>query len=531
VTDRMSAASIVSALGYGDSPTVFDMIQSMSERPSDLSAIEYLDEVVSYREMLSMIASAASFLEEQGVQRGDHVATMFPGRPAALISQLAAVLIGGVLVPVPVELEGEVLVGMLTRLDVSTVIYDVDVEPVVSEASRLVPGLRLITSGDGGPYDAAIRSESSIAPFLERTRPDPGATAAILGTSGTTGTPKGVVLPHRWLALIGPLTAGKHGIVDVPRSYFCISWGHGTNLVQIGLTFWLGGTAVITPKFSVSKFWDDLHARNCTNVTLLAAMFRMLSNQPVKDTDKTRSRVDVVSIGVPSDLWRPFEERFNVALHEQYSTTDAGSHLHWLTNPGDLPPGSMKPWDEVEVRLVNDNGEDVETDEPGELLIRTKGKIPVVEYYQDPEASKEKVADGWVWMGDWFRKDAEGCYWFLGRKRDMIRRRAMNIAPADIERVLNQRPEIAESVAIAVPSDLGEDEVKVVVIPATHELTAQDVMAFAAADLPKFMRPRYIELSDSLPLTDSNRVQKFRLEENWRTASTWDVEENAFLTN
>jgi crotonobetaine/carnitine-CoA ligase len=173
----------------------------------------------------------------------------------------------------------------------------------------------------------------------------------------------------------------------------------------------------------------------------------------------------------------------------------------------------------------------VPDDAVGELQMRPRGGSAVVAYYKDPEASAAKTAGGWVSTGDWFRHDPDGNYWFVDRKRDVIRRRGINLAPAVIEDAVRQHPAIAEVAAFAVPDDLGEDEIKIVVLlDDGDDLAAADVALFADERLPRHMRPRYIEVVSDLPLTPgTQRVQRFKLRESWATPTTWDTLNGDFI--
>jgi crotonobetaine/carnitine-CoA ligase len=165
------------------------------------------------------------------------------------------------------------------------------------------------------------------------------------------------------------------------------------------------------------------------------------------------------------------------------------------------------------LRIVNEEGNDVRDSEVGELLVRTP--IAMKGYYRDPEQTAAAFWDGWFITGDLVRRDAEGFYHFVARKKDIIRRRGENIAGAELDRVLGQHPGIAEAAAIAVASDLGEDEILVAVVAkADAKLTASDIGTWCAKHLAPAKVPRFVVFVDSLPHTPTHRVAKFVLRQD-----------------
>ena len=187
-------------------------------------------------------------------------------------------------------------------------------------------------------------------------------------------------------------------------------------------------------------------------------MARVLMNQPPRASDREHSVRTIIGAAMPASIWEEFERRFGVDVVEVYSSIDGAGAT--LMNPGDGPAGSIgRPSPETEARVVDDDGNDVARGEVGELLVRPTlslgGKLLVTYYRGNEAASEEKTRDGWVWTGDLVRHDADGWYWFVDRKKDVIRRRGVNIAPAEIERLLLDHPGIAECTAFVVPSEAG----------------------------------------------------------------------------
>ena len=170
-----------------------------------------------------------------------------------------------------------------------------------------------------------------------------------------------------------------------------------------------------------------------------------------------------------------------------------------------IHPDPDRPW--AQCRIVDDDGNDVDTGETGELWI--KSPIVMQGYFRDPEQTEQAFEAGWFKTGDLVRRDAEGFYFHISRKKDIIRRRGENIAAAEIEMVIAEHPDVFQVAALAVPSELGEDDILAAVVarPASG-LTESDVAAWCAERLAAVKVPRYVALLDSLPLTPTHKIAK-----------------------
>jgi crotonobetaine/carnitine-CoA ligase len=291
----------------------------------------------------------------------------------------------------------------------------------------------------------------------------------------------------------------------------------------------LGAELVIAPSFSASGYWDDVRRYDCTFAYHVGTIARMLWNQPPRPDDGTHPLRVFMGGGMPPDIWEAFASRFNVRIIEGYAASDSvGTICNW----GDAPAGSIgRPDPGVEVRVADTDDNDVAVGETGELLLRPAFSFggPPVRYYNDDEATAEKNRGGWIRTGDLVRQDGDGNLFFVDRRKDVIRRRGVNLAPAEIERIVCGHPLIGECAALAVPSELGEDEIKLVV-PRTDGLTVDEVVSFCSSALPGLMQPRYVELVDELPKTVTERVERYKLKQSWRTPATWDVAAGGYVT-
>ena len=175
---------------------------------------------------------------------------------------------------------------------------------------------------------------------------------------------------------------------------------------------------------------------------------------------------------------------------------------------------------------MDDKGNEVQKGVIGELIHKAReGKVAAVEYFKNPEASKNKVRSGWVYSGDLFTRDNEGNLYFVDRKTDSMRRRGENISSFEVESIIEKHPAVAECAAFGVPSEMGEDEVMIWVRPkAGQTIDLKDLMKFCADEMAYFMVPRYIDVVDEIPKTETLRFTKNELKKQGVTKRTWDRE-------
>ena len=164
----------------------------------------------------------------------------------------------------------------------------------------------------------------------------------------------------------------------------------------------------------------------------------------------------------------------------------------------------------AELRIVDDDGNDVPVDVPGNLLVKTL--LVMQGYFRDPQLTAEALKDGWFVTGDVLRRDADGFYWFVARSRDIIRRRGENVSGAEIDRIVNEHPDVLMSAAIGVPSPVGEDDILVAVVPREEQqVTPQEIRLWCESRLARVKVPRYVAVVPALPHNRSFRVEKFKL--------------------
>ena len=341
----------------------------------------------------------------------------------------------------------------------------------------------------------------------------------ILYTSGTTGRPKGVLHSQASFVMAGEGFVARMHLQPEDRLLCVLPLFHINALFySLGGTVAAGASLVLAPRFSASGFWRLAAQSGATEVNIIAAVGRILQRRPRSEWVSAHRLVKVYGAPVPADVATTFRDEFGVpTVIEGYGMTEVpgACNVPFLGphKPGSIGQPALHPDRRVrfaELRVVDDDGSDVPDGVTGELLVRTP--IVMKGYYRDPEATAAALRDGWFVTGDLVRREADGFYTFVARKKDIIRRRGENIAGAELDAVIGRHPSVAEAAAVAVPSELGEDEILAVVVARPGEVvTAADIAAWCARHLSPAKVPRYVAFADALPHTPTHRVAKFKL--------------------
>jgi crotonobetaine/carnitine-CoA ligase len=347
----------------------------------------------------------------------------------------------------------------------------------------------------------------------------------LLYTSGTTGRSKAAMISHRYVLRQGQCVVQGLGLRADDVLYCPYPMFHmDSAIMTIAPALVLRAVAAIGERFSVSRYWDEVRALQATVFDFMGATLTMLWKQPPGPQDRAhRARL---GWGVPMPEWAPqFEARFGCRLVELYGSTEMGAII--FTPPdGPRRTGScgkpMGPW---EVQLQDEDGFPVPPGTPGELVVRaTEPSVLTDGYWAMPEATLAAFRNQWFHTGDVLRADDEGWLYFIGRRKDMVRRRGENISAAEVELVIETHPDILECAVYGVPSDMTEEEVMVsAVLRPGSTLLPQQLCDWCQARMARFMVPRHVRFVDSLPKTPTDKVEKFQLRQQG-AAGAWDRE-------
>jgi crotonobetaine/carnitine-CoA ligase len=250
----------------------------------------------------------------------------------------------------------------------------------------------------------------------------------------------------------------------------------------------------------------------------------MLNSQPPSPDDAGNPLRKIYAVPMPKEFRADFERRFGVTMQEAYGATEDGLVLSTSWDEA-FPAGSCgKPCDLYDVDIVDENDMPCPPGVSGEIVVRPREPYAMMSgYFKMPEATLSAFRNLWFHTGDRGVKDDKGWFFFQDRMKDAIRRRGENISSYEVERVINAHPKVAESAVIPVPSELGEDEVKAVVILKEGEtLDPAELVSFCEKGMARFAVPRFVEYLSELPRTPTQKIEKYKLRKAGITTSTWD---------
>ncbi len=506
-----------------------DLIEHQAKELGGKPYIIYEDRSISFAEFDRGTCRAANGLEAQGAKPGDGIAILMGNCPEYLFIFHGMPRGGFYSVPVNVSLRGEGLRHVLTNSDVKYLAVDDVLYPQVAELGSPLGDIEKVFVRR--TTDAPLpQGTLDLMAFLDASpeKPDhvinPDAITHMIYTSGTTGFPKGVVTRNRAGAVQGLMALASIIVKPDDILYTCLPLFHANALILTASWALCGSVPLaLDKKFSASRFWDSVRRFGGTQFNALGAMIPILMKQAEKPDDADNPVRLVISAACPANLWEPFEKRFGVKIWEAYGAVDGGGLIF---NFGNAPVGSVgKPLGVTEWKLVDDEESDVPQGEIGEFITRVEEGTRGVEYYKDEKASSEKVVGGWHHSGDLFYTDEEDNLYFVDRKSDFMRRRGENISSFEVETIIEGHPAVEECAAFGVPSELGEDEVMIwVTVKTGMELDIKDLIRHCAESMAYFMVPRYVDVVDEIPRTETMRVQKGDMKKRGVTDRTWDRE-------
>ncbi|MBK6279704.1 MAG: ATP-dependent acyl-CoA ligase [Gammaproteobacteria bacterium] len=512
------------------------IIEDKARRNPNHVVFQFRDDPITLGELDERINRAANGFLALGVKKGDKVAIMLPNCPEFLYAWFGLNKIGAVEVPINVALKGTGLVHQIVQSDSVALVADTQyldrLDPVSadlktvrhvicrqSDASHVTPGWQgierltvqeLLAHSDAKP--------NVIVHFSDM--------ASILYTSGTTGVSKGVMISHHYWYDVWSQSVKYSRYTEDDVLYTGLPFFHGNAQgITIGPAILADAKAVIVERFSASALWDDCRRWNCTEANYIGGIIPILLKAEPDARDGDNPLRLMVGAAAPVSIWHDFEKRFNTKLLEVYGMTEC---YCCLANPIDEPrPGScgkaITGWN---VKIVDDNDNEVAPGELGEFVAQPQTPFVGTEgYYNKPVETLEFFKNFWMHTGDLGRMDKDGYFYFVDRKKQALRRRGENISSFEVEAVINAHPAVLESCVVGVPSDVGEEEVKaVVVLKPGQTVSEAELIEFCEPRLAYFAIPRYVAFRTELPKTPSERVEKYKLKVEGITPDCWDRE-------
>jgi len=526
--------------------TVHDLLRRSADRFSNFPALFFYGTCISYKELDDLTTRFALTLRQFGVNQGDRVALMLPNIPQTVIAYYGILKAGAVVVPTnPLYVEREIQTQLTDAGAETMVVLDLLYPRVraVKEATTLPK--RIIVTGvqDYLPFFkkllypikarltkrwVSVEKVPPVYDFLDLLRTSsaigadhsvglphvrPTDLAQLQYTGGTTGTPKGVMLTHR--NVVVNTLQGRYWSPDFREGQeiflgaipFFHCYGQATCQ---NLAIATGCPIVLLPRFHANEAIKAIHTHRITIFSGVPMMYSMIVEHP------DASRYDLRSLRVclsgasplPADVQERFESLTGARVSEGYGLTEAGPTTHCNPLHGEHPPGSMGlPFPDTEARVVDPDAglEEVPVGETGELIVR--GPQVMRGYWNKEEETRAVLRDGWLYTGDLVRRDDRGYFYFVDRKKDIIKSRGETVYPREVEEILRQHPAVSEAAVVGVPDhDYGEVIKAYVVAKPGSFITEQALIAHCAGLLARYKIPSAVEFRQELPRTIIGKV-------------------------
>jgi acyl-CoA synthetase (AMP-forming)/AMP-acid ligase II len=480
---------------------------------------------VTWAEALAEVHRLRDLYAAAGYGHGHRVGLLLENRPAFLFHWFALNALGVSVVPVNADMRSAELEYLVGHSEIClAVTLPARVEDLRAAAS--VAGITLRT------WDPAGRERLEPAPYAAPaagSEPGLSTECALLYTSGTTGRPKGCRLGNEYFLRAGEWYAALDGVCSIrpdrERIITPLPLNHVNAMAFSAMVvITAGGCLIQLDRFHPKSWWQSVRDSRATIVHYLGVMPAMLLSAPASPADRQHAVRWGFGAGVDRKNHAVFEQRFGFPLVEAWAMTETGAAACVMANReprhvGTSCFGQQEAF--VEIRLVDDAGADVEADVPGELLVRSSGSDPrryfFSGYLKDQAATEEAWAGGWFHTGDMVRRDAGGHFYFVDRKKNVIRRSGENISAVEVESVLNQHPAVKTAAVAAAPDEVRGDEVLACIITrdpvpeAQRQALASSIVNHALDQLAYYKAPGYVAFVEEVPLTTSQKIQRGQL--------------------
>lgn len=485
-------------------------------------AVVFGDLRLDYETLNSRVNRLANAFTEKGIQKGDRIALLLLNGNAFLEAFFACAKLGVIAVPINFRLSPAEIAYILndsqSRILVCHGVLEPLVTPILSETS-VTPTIMVNKSADGNSaqlhYEDVLAASTDTTPDTYVDQQDP---LMMMYTSGTTGHPKGALLTHAnasWSAVNAMMSDFAITRQDVTLTIAPLF--HIGALAATLPVLYMGAKVVVQAQFDPAGALKVVEDEGVTNLFLVPAMWQALSMVPDFDKYDLSTLRFLTSGGSPCPI--PVIEFFQqrgLRFFEGFGMTETTAGACILGNEDAVRKhGSVgKPLIHMQMRIVDENDQDVRPGETGELVVR--GPNVFSEYWNKPEATAEAFRGGWFHTGDLARQDEEGFFYIVDRKKDMLISGGENVYPTEVEHVLYRYPGVQEVTVIGVPDETWGEVPMALVVPAGDaEITLEDIQEFCRDKLARFKTPKQLAVLDELPRTATGKVLKRELRKQY----------------
>ena len=509
-----------------DSFTVPGVLDRRAHQYPDRVMMSIAGVDVTFEQMRQRSCAAANMLTDLGVGQGDRVALFTGTCPEWVYFWLGAARIGAVSAAVNAANKGDFLLHALRLSQPKVMLTDAERLPHAVEVADAVETLTNIVVQDDSLTETLNQSGAGT---------DSPGRAGDLGclfyTSGTTGPSKAVATTWHYLFSVAATVASAWEFREGEVLWTAMPLFHLSAAPSILAPMLIGATTVLAGGFHPAEVWDDIRARGAIGFAGAGAMVSMLQNLPANPDDARLPLRFISAAPIDANSYRDIEKRYGCRIVTMYGLTEAFPiAVKALADTG-APGTSGRPNPDFEVRILDEQGNPLPADTVGEIACRPRHPHVMSEGYVGAD-SRVKPHPEWFRTGDLGRLDRDQNLTYVDRIKDALRRRGENISSVEVERVVMCHPAVAEAAAVGVPSELGEDDVLVVVtLRPGAALDFAELLDFCAARMPYFCVPRFVETVSELPKNVIGRIRKDLLRERGVNPNTWDRESRGYVVS
>ena len=518
-------------------PAAFGVDQFAVPAVLDLRAEQFPDRVmmsiagtpVTYAQMRDRSCAAANVLSQLGVNRGETVALFTGTCPAWVYFWLGAARIGAVTAAVNAANKADFLLHALRLSRAKVIVTDVGRRPYVEE---MAVGIETVDSVlvEGDSLTDRLNSVSTDPP--EEAAAGPDEVGALFFTSGTTGPSKAVATTWHYLFCVAATAASAWEFGSGDVLWTAMPLFHLSAAPTVLAPLLVAGTSVVAAGFHPGEVWDEIRGCRATGFVGAGAMVSMLWNQPPDPRDADLSLRFISAAPIAADIYRGVEKRYGCRVVTMYGLTEAFPIAVKAVSDEGVPGTSGKVNPAFDVRIVGPRGQPLPPGEVGEITCRARSSHVMSEGYVSATGGQLRVEPHppWFRTGDLGMLDADQNLTYVDRVKDSLRRRGENVSSVEVEAAVMCHPAVLEAAAVGVPSELGEDDILVVLtLRPGATLDHAELLDFCSERMPYFCVPRYLEVLDELPKNVIGRVRKDVLRGNVLCADAWDREANGYV--
>ena len=532
-----------------DKRVLYEILRVNAEKRADQTCfIDLIDGPtnVTFQELKEKVDHLAAHLYRTGIRKGMHVGILMPTSRDYIYLWFALAKLGAVEVPYNIVYKGDTLAYLINDSDAQFLLVDEEFIPELEKVKAKLEYVKTVIYHGQPPTSNEDKwktyhwsdFEADVHEAIEQMNlelegnpvchEDP---ACIIYTSGTTGPSKGVLITNHHLYFMGLFQADIMHYTDRDISLNFLPFYHvAAKFIALGCMI-SGAKMILKNSFSVTTFWDEVREYDVTIFPAVGGIMTMLYNQTPQSNDQDHSVRAVYAIPAPKENYKEIQERFGIKLVEAYGSTEWSAVTATEMDENVIGSCGRAIDRYVEVMIVDEHDHPCQFGEAGELVVRPKLPHTVmIGYYNKPDKTVEAWQNLWFHTGDRFYQDKQGYLYFIDRIKDAIRRKGENISSFEMESMLTKHPKISECAVIAVPSPIGEDDIKAfIVLQKDSHFSYEEIILYCYENLGYFMVPRYIEFMDELPRTPTGKILKNPLRNAIKerfSSNTWDCEED-----